>query len=312
MKLFKIITLSSLVFIIGMRIITGCSARKPNSSSSQIDIKPIVIIDQPANRTVVGKSFDSRTDNASRPVTVKRPLVGKSFGKRTLDNKPVKIEQPSIGRSVENRTIEKIVLGNGREGILFMASIHGDEAAGTPLMYHLADYLRAHSNMLKGRKIMILPMINPDGTKRNSRYNARGVDLNRNFETANRVNSSRHGFEPLSEPETRFIVQSVRECNPKRIITIHQSAACVDYDGPGRELAAHMAKYCDLPVRKLGAMPGSLGSYAGLTLGIPTITFELHKHSEQLSPEELWEQYGAAIIASVLYPEGPPYRIVKQ
>jgi protein MpaA len=324
MKSFKIITLSSLLFIAAILSITGCSARKTSRSSSQIDMQPIVIIDQSAGSMAAGKfpdsrvkqaivssSLESRTDSTNKPIKVKRPLIGKSLGKRALDNKPVRLESSAVGKSVENRLIEKIVLGNGREGILFMASIHGDEAAGTSLMYHLADYLRANPYMLNGRKIMILPRINPDGIKRSIRYNARGVDLNRNFETANRINSSRHGFEALSEPETRFIVQSIRECNPKRIITFHQSAACIDYDGPGRELAVHMAKYCDLQVRKLGAMPGSLGSYAGLTLGIPTITFELHKHSDQLSPEELWEQYGTAIIASILYPEVPPYRIVK-
>jgi hypothetical protein len=64
-----------------------------------------------------------------------------------------------------------------------------------------------------------------------------------------------------------------------------------------------MAEYSDLPVEKLGAEPGSLGSYAGLTLAIPVITFELPLDAHVLDPEELWERYGWAMLAAVAYPD---------
>jgi protein MpaA len=64
-----------------------------------------------------------------------------------------------------------------------------------------------------------------------------------------------------------------------------------------------MAQYCDLPVRKLGAKPGSLGSYAGETLGIPIITFELPRGASELSLELLWSKYGNTLLAAILYPE---------
>src|SRR5262247_2740448 len=45
----------------------------------------------------------------------------------------------TIGHSVEHRPIEMLSAGNGPETILIIATIHGDEYAGTPLLYRLAD-----------------------------------------------------------------------------------------------------------------------------------------------------------------------------
>jgi len=58
-----------------------------------------------------------------------------------------------------------------------------------------------------------------------------------------------------------------------------------------------------LPVRKLGAKPGSLGSYAGETLRIPIVTFEMPGDASRLDAESLWAKYGNAFVAAVLYPD---------
>ncbi len=66
-----------------------------------------------------------------------------------------------------------------------------------------------------------------------------------------------------------------------------------------------MAQYCDLPVKKIGARPGSLGSYTGETLGIATITLELPAEASKDGEQALWDKYGKALLAAVLYPEHP-------
>jgi murein tripeptide amidase MpaA len=88
------------------------------------------------------------------------------------------------GRSVENRPLEYLVLGQGRDVTLILATIHGNEPAGTPLVLQLARHLREHPLMLWGRTVVLVPVANPDGKARNRRFNANGVDLNRNFPTA--------------------------------------------------------------------------------------------------------------------------------
>jgi protein MpaA len=197
--------------------------------------------------------------------------------------------------------LEYVVFGQGRDVILVLATIHGNEPAGTPLVLRLAKYLQRHPLMLRGRMVVLVPMANPDGRVNNRRSNANGVDLNRNFETANRRNNRKFGHRALSEPESRFIHLLIRQYKPDRIISIHQPLTCIDYDGPAKALAQCMARYCDLPVRKLGAKPGSLGSYAGETLSIPIITFELPRDASRAAPESVWAKYGNALVAAVLY-----------
>jgi protein MpaA len=158
---------------------------------------------------------------------------------------------------------------------------------------------------MQGRKVVLLPVANPDGLAHNSRNNARGINLNRNFDTANRIKSPISGDRPLSEPEARAIERLIRQYAPDRIVSIHQPLACIDYDGPAYPLAVRMALYCNLPVRKLGAKPGSLGSYAGISKGIPIITLELPASAGRLDRQSLWQQYGAALVAAIVYPNSP-------
>ena len=208
-----------------------------------------------------------------------------------------------VGTSIENRQSECLVLGKGEDVVLIIASIHGNENGGTPLVLQLIEYLHQHQNLLRGRKVVFLPVANPDGVFYNCRFNARGVDLNRNFSSVNRQNSSRFGHTALSEPEARIIYQLIRQHNPNRIVNIHQGFECIDYDGPGKAVAERMAEYCSLSVKILGAQPGSLGSYAGETLSIPIITLELPRVHRGYNSKRLWEQYGAALAAVVVYPE---------
>ncbi|MHC4617765.1 MAG: M14 family zinc carboxypeptidase [Planctomycetota bacterium] len=221
-----------------------------------------------------------------------------------------------VGRSNEGRVIDCRVMGRGRDVTLILAAIHGDEPTGTVLVNRLAEYLPGRPDVLHKHKVVLLPVANPDGIARNNRLNSRGVDLNRNFPAKNRYKKKSHGPAALSEPEARVIESLIRKHNPNRIISIHQltetgpqaissrvPAGCIDYDGPAKELAELMAENCDLPVVKLGAQPGSLGSYAGLTLRIKVITLELPLDARMLGPELVWARYGRALVAAIEYGE---------
>jgi protein MpaA len=208
-----------------------------------------------------------------------------------------------IGTSVRRLPILSFMLGQGADVTFILAAIHGNEAAGVSLVRRLGKYLQQQSYLMEGRRVVLLAVANPDGMAHRSRFNANGVDLNRNFPSANRVNDRQSGATPLSEPEARVIKQLIDQYSPDRIISIHQPLACIDYDGPGTTLAVRMAQYCDLPVKKLGARPGSLGSYAGVDLGIPIITLEMRQNDSGLDSSTLWQRYGKALVSAVVYPE---------
>ena len=208
-----------------------------------------------------------------------------------------------VGTSVQRLPILSFVLGQGSDVTFILAAIHGNEAAGVSLVRRLGKYLQQQSHLMEGRRVVFLAVANPDGMAHRSRLNANGVDLNRNFPSANRVNERQSGATPLSEPEARVIKQLIEQYSPDRIISLHQPLACIDYDGPGTTLAVRMAQYCNLPLKKLGAKPGSLGSYAGVDLGIPIITFEMRQNDSGLNSNTLWMRYGKALVAAIVYPE---------
>lgn len=215
-------------------------------------------------------------------------------------------KQHLIGRTVQGRPILIQVVGQGADTALIMGTIHGNEVAGTTLVEQLGQHLRNNPQLVEGRRIVLLPVANPDGMAAKTRDNARGIDLNRNFDTPNRVDSGTNGLRPLTEPESQALQALIKEYAPKRIVSIHSPLDCIDYDGPGQAIAARMAQECNLPVKKLGARPGSLGSYTGETLGIPTITLELPPESTKMSESVLWQKYGKALVAAVMYPDHAP------
>ncbi len=213
------------------------------------------------------------------------------------------LPQHLIGRSVQGRPILVQIAGRGSDTVLIMGAIHGDERATAALMDQLANYLQDNQKLVENQRIVLLPIANPDGFAAKTRENARGIDLNRNFDTANRVDNGTNGLRPLTEPEAQALQDMIKEYAPRRIVSIHTPLNCLDYDGPGQAIAARMAQECDLEVKKLGARPGSLGSYTGETLGIPTVTMELPPEAGKMSESALWQKYGKALLAAILYPE---------
>ncbi|QQE10345.1 DUF2817 domain-containing protein [Planctomycetota bacterium] len=214
-----------------------------------------------------------------------------------------------LGHSVENRPISATTFtdtaSSNPETVLLVCGIHGNEAAATPSFWQLITFIEENSTLVENKSVIIVPALNPDGIHKKQRHNAHGIDLNRNFGANNRKNSNRYGREALSEPESQILHELILKTKPDRIVMMHQPLKCIDYDGPAKELAEHMAKFTSLPVKKLGSRPGSLGSWAGNDLNIPIITFELHRDANSQPPNVIWERYINAIVASITFPQDP-------
>ncbi len=211
-----------------------------------------------------------------------------------------------LGRSVEQRPIRLHSFGNGGDAILVFGGFHGDEPAGAAVARELIALLRSHPGLSDGRRIAIVPEVNPDGLMANRRTNARGVDINRNLPASNWLaarsgNRALHGTAAASEPETRAVLEAIRIVRPVRILTIHcirRGGACVNYDGPASALARAMAAVNGYPVRPTMGYEthGSLGSWAGVDRQIPTVTLELPANTP---PDRCWAANREAILAFI-------------
>ena len=213
-----------------------------------------------------------------------------------------KISRAIAGKSIQNQKIEYLKIGTGKNTIFYLSTIHGDESQGTPIALKLAEHLQNNPQLLANKKVIILPTANPDGVILKQRFNAHGIDLNRNFPAKNRENNEKYGFKALSEPESKIIYKIIKKYKPQIIVSLHQPApnkpGWIDYDGDAKELAEKMSSACDMPVQKYGSMPGSLGSYASQKLNTPIITFE-HPRREQTDANSLWQKYGSALLTAL-------------
>jgi protein MpaA len=135
--------------------------------------------------------------------------------------------------------------------------------------------------------LIFIPCLNPDGMQNNTRTNANGVDLNRNFPTKNWGEDTSKagdnpadyygGTSPASEIETQFVIDVIEKYQPKLILTLHAPYKIVNYDGPAKEIAQKISNIIGYPVEEsIGyPTPGSFGTYCGVERNIPTITLEL-------------------------------------
>jgi carboxypeptidase D len=119
-----------------------------------------------------------------------------------------------VGPTVEGRTIWAITISDNprvnemEPRVRLVAAIHGDENITTEMLLRLMQYITdnySHDPAVKyivdNTSLVIIPMLNPDGVAHRTRYNASGVDLNRNFDVA-WVPAENHGATPFSEPES--------------------------------------------------------------------------------------------------------------
>jgi len=209
-----------------------------------------------------------------------------------------------LGRSVKGRKIEAHVFSGPKDRtVVVLGAFHGDEPKSVVLARRLIELLEENSEAGDNAKWIIVPVVNPDGYARRKRRNANGVDINRNFPTANWVRGMRRsrmfgGSAPASEPETRAVIAAVELFRPARIITIHsigQNRHCNNYDGPAGDMAEAMSSVNGYPVTSsIGyATPGSFGTWAGMERGIPSVTLEL---PSTRSAKRCWEDNRAALL----------------
>ena len=167
--------------------------------------------------------------------------------------------------------------------VLVIGCMHGDEPQGE---YLINEYLKNNADT----KLLLIPCLNPDGVKAQTRVNSNGVDLNRNFPTKNWELTEKNNFyggnEPASEIETRFLINVIDEFKPELILTLHAPYKVVNYDGNALDIANKISEIIKYPVEaSIGyPTPGSFGTWAGIERNIPTITLEL---DEEIEAKEL-------------------------
>ena len=104
-----------------------------------------------------------------------------------LDNLDAKyFVKERIGASENGVPIFKIKIGTGNRRVLIWSQMHGNESTGTKALFDLFQFIKSPGELFSIRDsvlgnctLIIVPMLNPDGSKSFTRVNANDIDLNR-------------------------------------------------------------------------------------------------------------------------------------
>ena len=279
-----------------------------------------------------------------------------------------------LGRSVLGREIPLLRLGEGDVHLLYVGAHHGAEGMTAGLLLRfLSELLSAHragksvegvdlSFLLSVRTVWIVPALNPDGVElslhglpsagflsdRIARMNggredcttwqanARGVDLNHNYDMGFRAYKgveaslgilggapTRYSGEyPGSEPETAALTRFIRSVPLSLILSLHTQGREIYFTSGGRSLpgqATVAARFAAMTGYR-AAVPTGAAAYGGLTdwavgrLGIPSFTVECGEGTNPLPASAFvptWHEIRPLLFRAPLYaarraPAGEP------
>ena len=128
-----------------------------------------------------------------------------------------------IGTSEENIPIMSLQIGTGKKRILLWSQMHGNESTGTKALFDLFNCFSNCSDtyfkqILKECTLLIIPMLNPDGSLAYTRVNARGIDLNR--DAVNR-----------KAKESKLLRSILEKFNPNFCFNLHDQRTIFGVEG---------------------------------------------------------------------------------
>lgn len=236
------IYLLSLLFVMALYITKSCTAQETKSRALKLDISKY-------------HNYEEMT----------------KFLKDCVEFYPHIAQLHSIGTSSQNRTLWALEISEsvgietpGKPNFKYVANMHGNEAVGRELLLKLAQYLLINYNrtgtdrvtqILKSTSVYLMPSMNPDGfeiaKERDcagtiGRYNAHGVDLNRNFPDQFDVNKTL--ALNLTEPETQAMLDWLAKKHFVLSANLHGGSVVAVYpfdDAIPHESSGHYSKSPD-------------------------------------------------------------------
>ena len=245
--------------------------------------------------------------NSHQPTPVVIPVA---------QNKSLEPQPVVIGHSVEGRSINVYTYGNGPTHLLFVGGIHGGyEWNSVLLAYTFMDYLDGNPDFIpQNITITVIPDANPDAVFKvvgkegrftiadvstnttllaSARFNADGVDLNRNFDCKWQPKSTWQsktvsaGKAAFSEPEAQTIRDFALSYKPAAAVFWHSqsnavyASQCLHGILPGTlDIMNAYAKATGYPAVKTFDAYTTTGAADDWlsTQNIPAITVELKTH----------------------------------
>ena len=135
-----------------------------------------------------------------------------------------------VGRSLHGLPIRAVTFGTGATTVLLWSQMHGDESTATMALADIIRFFATGGNdprralVHQRLTITMVPMLNPDGAERFQRYDAAGVDINRDARR-------------LATPEARALKTLRDSIRPEFGFNLHDQGARTTAGAGGRQVA---------------------------------------------------------------------------
>lgn len=262
-----------------------------------------------------------------------------------------------IGKTVDNRNIYDVILGNpdAEKAVIFQASIHAREYMTSQLVMEQIEYYLDHYDEEYKEKtyrdifdkvcVHVVAMANPDGVtisqegikgikkaslrkKLKKMYganrttiwkaNARGVDLNRQFDYKFEYKIKKKykkgayalygGKKPVSEKETKALVKLVNDVKPKAVVNYHAMGNVIycNYGGKKKvqkkvyKLAGEIRSLTGYYYMGLDKSPG-FANWLVCKKKIPSCTVEIGRNTTPVPISQfgtVWKQNKEVMVAT--------------
>ena len=176
-----------------------------------------------------------------------------------------------VGFSAQGREMPVIArtVVDARRTVLVIGGLHGNEPVTPPTVRGLVI-----AELPDDVEVWLVPEANPDGVAAGTRWNANGVDLNRNFSWDWRPSDGGPG--PLSEPETQALTGLIGQLRPDVVVWVHQPLGYVGSIGPtDRAFEQAWAAGSGTPVRSGVTQHGGGESWTAFVAGLPSMLVEI-------------------------------------
>lgn len=182
------------------------------------------------------------------------------------DEHPDLVKFSVLGSSVAGNDLWRLDIANfsdpaweSKPALLVDGGHHGNEFSGihTARFFAVAlvDEAAANASVLSGKRVIVVPVVNPDGWVAAQRTNANGVNLNRNYP----FHWNDRGTDPVpyganyagpsagSEPETKLVMAAMESVDLRAYVSYH----CCGPE-PGGEIVLPWDPEADMPIPDWG------------------------------------------------------------
>ena len=209
-----------------------------------------------------------------------------------IASETIRVEE--IGRTLTGRAIRALHFGEGETKVLLWSQMHGDESTATMALVDVVRFFAEgegeplRERLQQNLSITMVPMLNPDGAEDFTRWNAIGVDVNRDARR-------------LATPEGRALKELRDRLEPDFGFNLHdQNARTLAGENGGQVAMALLAPAAD-EARSYGDVRTRARLVAATIVAIlePAIGGRIAKYNDTFNPRafgDLMQAWGTSTV----------------